>query len=237
MYLSVIIPAYNEETRIKKTLQEINHYLSNKEFPSEIIVVNDGSSDKTLQVAENLDISNLKIVNLPENKGKGYAVRQGMMQALGKYRLFTDADNSTPIKEIEILLPYLENGYDLVIGSRGIKGANVKKRQPLYRLALGKLYKVLTQLSIGLSDFSDTQCGFKVLSNKAANDILPKCLINGWSFDPEILVIAKKFNYKIKEIPVTWVDQGKTKMRIDSMAKSIVELIKIRYSLLSGKYD
>ncbi len=238
MYLSVIIPAYNEEKRIEKTLFEVQGYLSRKQYNYKIIAVNDGSKDGTAEILNELrlKLTNLEIIDNKENRGKGYVVRQGLLAAKGDWRLFMDADNSTLIEEIEKFLPYLKQ-YDIIIGSRGMEDSKIIIPQPLYRIILGKLYGLLVKIIVGLFEIKDMQCGFKLLNAKAVENILSKCQINGWSFDSEILIIAKKLGYKIKEVPVSWMDQPKTNMRFGGMAKSILDLLKIRLNLILGKYE
>ncbi len=256
MYLSVIIPAYNEEKRLPKTLEEIDRYLSRQSYPSagsgqasyEILVVNDGSKDKTAETVKSLipKIKNLKLIDNKENKGKGGVVRQGMLEAKGGYRLFTDADNSTSIDQIEKMWPYLkgtcpepaEGGYDIVVGSRDIKGAVLDPPQPFLRNAiLGEGFKLFRKIIIGLWGIEDTQCGFKCFTGESAENIFPKCKINRFAFDPEILVISKKLGYKIKEIPVYWKNDLESKVKFKSMAKMAIDLFKIRCNSIKGLYD
>jgi dolichyl-phosphate beta-glucosyltransferase len=178
MKLSVIIPAYNEEKRLPQTLEAIDFYLKNQNYDYEILVVSDGSKDKTAEVLEGIksEITNLKCIINKENHGKGYVTRQGMMQAFGDYRLFTDADNSTSIDQVEKMWPEFEKGYDVVIGSRDIKGAVLDPPQPWLRQALlGEGFKLFRKLIIGLWDVQDTHCGFKAFTKKAAEDVFPKC--------------------------------------------------------------
>jgi dolichyl-phosphate beta-glucosyltransferase len=240
MYLSVIIPAYNEEKRLPKTLEEIDKYLRKKDYDYEIIVVNDGSKDKTVEVAKSLapEIKNLVVTGYKKNQGKGYAVRFGMLEAKGDYRLFTDADNSTSIDQIEKIWPEFEKGYDVVIGSRDVKGAVLDPPQPWVRkLILGEGFKLYRKIIIGLWGLEDTQCGFKCFTKKAAEKIFQKCRINRFAFDPEILVIAKKLGYKIKEIPLYWKNDPESKVKFKSIFKIALDLIKIRWNLIAGKYD
>ena len=238
IYLSVIVPAYNEEGRLPKTLAEIDKYLRKQSYNYEILVVNDGSKDKTAEVAKNLmsEIKNLKATGYDKNQGKGYAVRFGMLEAKGEYRLFTDADNSTSIDQVERMWPEFKAGYDIVIGSRDIKGAKLSVAQSWIRMRIGDIFNLLVQITCGLWGLWDTQCGFKGFTKKATEDIFPKCRINRFAFDPEILVIAKKMGYKIKEIPVTWVNDPESKVKIKSMIKMGVDLIKIRLNLIKGFY-
>jgi len=240
IYLSVIIPAYNEEKRLPKTLREINNYLKKQTYTSEIIVVSDGSSDKTVQVARSLtsEINNLKVLDFKERLGKGFGVKHGISEAKGEYRIFTDADNSTSIDQIEKMWPEFKAGYDIVIGSRDAKGAVLAVPQPWIRkVLLGGGFKLVRKIIIGLWEIQDTQCGFKAFKQKAAQDIFSRITIRHFGFDPEVLVIAKKLGYKIKEVPITWVNDAQSKVKFKSMVKMLFETFKIRQNLISGKYD
>ena len=238
--LSVIIPAYNEERRLPKTLEDIDRYLSKQTFDYEILVVNDGSKDRTVEVAKSLlpKIKNLKITGYEKNQGKGYAVKFGMLEAKGDYRIFTDADNSTSIDQIEKMWPYFKQGCDVVFGSRNIKGAILDPPQPwLRKIILGEGFKLFRKLVLNLWGIEDTQCGFKCFTKKATEDIFPKCKINRFAFDPEILVIAQKFGYKIKEIPIYWKNDPESKVKFKWMVNMGLDLFKIRCNLLTHKYD
>ncbi len=238
MRLSVIIPAYNEEKRIGKTLEEINAYLSRQNFDYEILVVDNGSKDRTREIVRGLE-GRIKGLKLVENNGggKGKAVSVGMMSAQGDFRIFTDADNSTPIDQIEKMWPEFERGYDVVIGSRDVKGAILNPPQPWIRqVLLGEGFKFYRKVIIGLWGIEDTQCGFKGFTRKAAEEIFPKSKIDHFAFDPEILVLAKKFGYKIKEIPVVWKNDLESKVKFKSMVKMAQDLIKIRINLLKKIY-
>ena len=238
MHLSVIIPAYNEEKRIARTLEEIDKYLSKQAYDYEIIVVSDGSKDKTAEVARGLraKIKNLKIIDNQENHGKGYVVRQGLLASQGDYRLFTDADNSTSVDQIEKMWPEFEKGYDVVIGSRDIKGAVLDPPQPFRRRILGNIFNLLTQFIIGLWGVWDTQCGFKGITKRAAESVLPEMTIDRWAFDPEILIVARKKGFKIKEVPVRWENDLSSKVKFSGMVKMFFELLQIRLNLIKGKY-
>jgi dolichyl-phosphate beta-glucosyltransferase len=239
MRLSVVIPVYNEEKRIPNTLREIDKYLRGQNYDYEILVVNDGSKDRTVEIVRGLtsDIKNLKVTGYEKNQGKGYAVRFGLKEALGDYRLFTDADNSTSIDQIEKMWPEFEKGFDVVVGSRDIKGAVLDPPQPWWRqIILGEGFKLYRKLIIGLWGIEDTQCGFKGFEKEAVTKILPKCRINRFAFDPEILVLAKKFGFKIKEIPVYWKNDPESKVKFKSIFKMALDLIKIRWNLITGKY-
>ena len=240
MYLSVIIPAYNEEKRLPKTLQSIDGYLSRQPYDYEILVVNDGSKDRTVEVAKSLipQIKNLKVTGYNINQGKGYAVRFGMLEAKGDYRIFTDADNSTSIDQIEKMPPYFKQGFDIVIGSRDIKGAILDPPQPWLRhILLGEGFKLYRKLILDLWGIEDTQCGFKCFSKKAAEEIFPKCQISRFAFDPEILLIAQKLGYKMKEIPIYWKNDLQSKVKFKSIIKMALDLIKIKLNLVEGVYD
>ncbi len=250
MYLSIIIPAYNEEKRLPNTLKEIDKYLSRKDFPPnqnkfgtgqdyEIIVINDGAKDKTAQAAQALvpQIKNLRVIDNKQNHGKGFVVRQGMLGAKGKYRIFTDADNSTSIDQIEKMFPEFEKGADVVIGSRDIKGAILDPPQSASRVFVGNVFNLIVQVISGLWGIWDTQCGFKGFTEKASKDIFSKCKIDRFAFDVEVLVLAKKMGYKIKEIPITWKNDLLSTVGIKSMFKMLLEVFQIRWNMITGKYN
>ncbi len=239
MYLSVVIPAYNEEKRLPKTLLDIDKYLRKQNYEYEIIAVSDGSKDRTVETVRELEprIRNLKLIDNKENHGKGFVVRQGLLAAKGEIRLFTDADNSTSIDQIEKILPFFKEGFDVVIGSRDIKGAVLDPPQPFLRkMILGKGFRLLTHIICGTWGILDTQCGFKAFTSKAADDILPRCRIDRWAFDPEILIIGKKLGYKIKEVPVIWVNDIESKVKLKGMIRMAFDLIRIRRNLIAYKY-
>lgn len=234
-YLSVIIPAYNEEKRIEKTLLSIYQYLAKQNYDYEILVVNDGSNDRTSEVVSNLKekIKNLILINNKENRGKGYVVKQGMLEAKGKLRLFMDADNSTTIDHLEKFYPYLkENGgdYDIVIASIGIKGAKVAYGEKFYKRIFGKLGNLWIQFWL-LPGIWDTQRGFKLFSAKAGEDVFKRVEDPGWSFDVEALAIAKKLGYKIKEIPINWQNDPQSKVKLSAYPKFLIAVLKIRLKL------
>jgi glycosyltransferase involved in cell wall biosynthesis len=239
VFLSVVIPAYNEEKRLPKTLNEIFDYLSKKNFSFEVIVVNDGSKDKTAEIVRELmkRYPNLKLIDNKENRGKGAVVRQGMLEAKGKLRLFSDADHSTPISEIEKFLIEFEKGADVVIASREIKGAILDPPQPLFRRFVGEGFKILRKIVVGLWEIQDTQCGFKCFKSEVVEKIFPKCKINRFAFDPEILILAKKAGYKIKEIPVYWRNDPNSKVKFKSIFNMAKDLFKIRFNLIFKKYE
>lgn len=238
MLLSIIIPAYNEEKRITRTLAEIDRYMRNQNYDYEIIVVSDGSKDRTAEVVKGLagQIKNLKLIDNKENHGKGFVTKQGMLAAKGDYRVFTDADNSTSIDQVEKMFPQFEKGYDIIIGSRDVKGAVLNPPQPLFRVILGNIFNLYTQIAIGLWGIWDTQCGFKGMTAKSAEDVLPRCKIDRFAFDPEILKVGRKMGYKIKEIPVVWVNDLASTVGLKSMIKMAIDLLKIRWNLMTFKY-
>lgn len=240
MRLSVVIPAYNEEKRLPKTLAEIDEYLKKQDYESEILVVSDGSKDKTAEVVGGLSsvITNLRLIDNKVNKGKGYCVRQGILEAKGDYRLFTDADNSTSIDQVEKMWPEFEKGYGIVIGSRDIKGAVLDPPQPFLRnIILGEGFKLFRKIVVGLWRMEDTQCGFKCMTKAAAENVLPKCRIDRFAFDPEILIVARKQGFKIKEIPVYWKNDANSKVKLKSMIKMALDLFIIRLNDIQRKYE
>jgi len=238
MYLSVIVPAYNEQRRLPKTLSSIDSYLRKQSYDYEILVVNDGSKDKTAEVVEDLKvkIKNLRLIDNKENQVKGFVVRQGLLEAKGEYRLFTDADNSTSIDQVEKMWPEVKKGYDIVIGSRDLKESIIAVPQSWFRRRLGDVFNLFTQVTCGLWGIWDAQCGFKIFTKEAVEKIFPKCKINRFAFDPEILVIAKKLGFKIKEIPVVWINEPESKVKFKSMVKMGLDLLKIRWNLIKNVY-
>ena len=238
LYLSVIIPAYNEAERISPTLLDIDKYLSKQKYNYEIMVVSDGSTDNTVQVVKKVQqsVKNLKIIDNKENHGKGSVVRQGMLEAQGKYRLFMDADNSTTIYHLEKFWPQVKKGNDVVIASIGIRGAKIEEKAAWYRRLLGEISKYIIRIVAGLWDIQDSQRGFKLFSEKAAKKIFPKQSIMRWGFDIEILVLAKKVGFKIIEVPILWRNPGESKVTLKSYFRTFWELLKIKWNLLIDKY-
>ena len=235
--LSVIIPAYNEETRLPRTLKAVDEYLRRQSYEYEILVVNAGSTDRTKKMVQGamLQVRNLNIMDV-KNRGKGYAVKQGMLHAKGGYRVFMDADNATSLDHVEKMWPEFANGYDVVIGSRDVKGAVIAVPQVWWRRRLGDIFNLIVQLCSGLWGIWDTQCGFKGFTRKAAEEIFSKCTINRWAFDVEVLVLAKKMGYKIKEIPVRWVNDPYSRVTFSGMVKMLVEVLQITMNNIMGKY-
>jgi len=239
IYLSVIVPAYNEEARITKTLELIGDYLRQQSYGYEIIVVNDGSKDNTVRAVEALaiKIANLKLIDNHNNCGKGLAVRQGMLAAAGEIRLFMDADNSAAIEEIEKLLVHLEAGNDIVIGSRHAHGAKIAMPQPFFRRFLGWGYRLLANILAGTWSIGDTQCGFKAMNDKAAQAILPRCRIDRFAFDAEILAVAGILKFKVKEVGIVWKNDFRSTVKIVSVFDMFFDLLRLRANIIKGIYD
>jgi len=239
MRLSVIIPAYNEEKRISNTLREIDKYLRQQPYEYEILVVNDGSKDATAQTVRTMEpeIKGLRLIDNEVNKGKGGVVRQGLLAAIGEARLFMDADNSTSVDQVEKMWPEFEKGFDVVIGSRDIKGAVLDPPQPWKRIILGDIFNLVVQIILGLWGIKDTQCGFKALSAKAVNRIMPQCKIDRWAFDPEILILARGMGFKIKQIPVHWINDPDSKVKLKGAIRMLREVAEIRWNLIAKKYS
>jgi len=230
MRLSVIIPAYNEENRLPKTLKAVNEYLQKQDYEYEILVVSDGSKDRTAEVVQDLEsqIEGLRLIDNEQNHGKGYAVRQGMIEAKGDFRLFMDADNSTSIDHVEKMWSEFKAGNDVVICSRDLEESVIPQKQAWWRMRLGDIFNLIVQIFSGLWGLWDTQCGFKGFSAKAAQDIFSKAKINRWAFDVEVLVLAKQLNYTIKEIPVTWINDAHSKVNLKGMIQMLFEILQIR---------
>lgn len=238
MYLSVIIPAYNEEKRIVSTLQSICAYLSRKDFAWEVIVVNNRSKDRTAQVSREHALTCPQIRVVDESRpGKGYAVTTGMLAAQGDLRLFTDADNSTTIDHLDKMLPFFSQGYDVVIGSIALPGAKIAQGggEPLWRVVLGKLGNLWIQI-FAVPGIHDTQRGFKICTAQAAKDVFTRMTIFGWGFDVEMLAIARKFKHKIKEVPITWDNDPNSKVNFWAYPKTLLDTLKVFWNMMTGKY-
>jgi dolichyl-phosphate beta-glucosyltransferase len=236
---SIVIPAYNEGKRIGPTLERVLTYVHTQGWDAEVIVVNDGSRDNTVEIVRSFAANNpaLHLLENPGNRGKGYSVRNGMLNARGRIVLFSDADLSSPIEEAPKLFKALENGADIAIGSRWLRAETQTQRQPLHRQIFGRIFNILLRLTLGLH-FADTQCGFKAFKRAAAQEIFPHQQIERWGFDPEILFLAQKLGFKIQEVPVAWGHSGETRIHpIIDGAKMFQEMLRIRWYSLSGRYD
>lgn len=236
-YLSVIIPAYNEAERLPLTLAEIDRVLSVAEYSSEILVVDDGSKDNTAAIAERFGkiIKNLKVIKNKENHGKGFAVREGMFRAKGSVRLFTDADNSTSLEQFSRMMPYLKEGYGVVIGSRAVRGAKMAPPQPFYKRVLGRLGNWVIQLLV-LKGIKDSQCGFKCFTEDAAKKIFSLAKMNSWGFDVEALALARSLGFKIKEMPVTWVNDPRSHVKLLGYLKTLRDVIRLKIWIWRNVY-
>lgn len=237
-FLSIIIPAHNEAKRLPLTLIDLDKHLSEQEFSYEILVVNDGSTDDTAEITRRFEllIKNLKLIDNKENKGKGGVVKQGMLAAKGAWRLFMDADNSTSIVEFNKMIPYFKNGYDVVIADRDIKGSRLVPAQPWYKRILGNMGNLIIQILL-VPGIWDTQCGFKCYSQEAAEKIFGLTRISRWGFDAETLALAKKLGYKIKEIPVFWVNDTRSQVQLSTYLQVLLETAKVRWWLWRNIYN
>lgn len=236
---SIIIPAYNEGARVSATLDRVLAYVESRGWDAEIIAVNDGSRDNTAEIIRRHSLENprLWLLENPGNRGKGYSVRNGMLHARGEILLFSDADLSSPIEESEKLFAALQQGADIAIGSRWLQSHLQTQRQPFYRQAFGRIFNLMLRLTLGLR-FKDTQCGFKAFTRKAADAIFPRQQIERWGFDPELLFLAKKFDFKVAEVPVAWAHSEGTRISpLRDGTRMFLEMLKIRWNALSGKYD
>jgi len=235
---SIVIPAYNESARILATLRSVVLCVRAQGWSAEIIVVNDGSRDSTAEVVRDFaaDAPEVRLLQNPSNRGKGYSVRSGLLQALGEVVMFTDADLSAPIEEAERLFAAIAAGADIAIGSRWLEKGRQTHRQPLYRQFFGRCFNAVTRAVMGLR-FADTQCGFKAFTRAAAQTVFQLQTIERWGFDPEILFIGLKRGYRIVEVPVSWAHDERTRMSYlkDGM-KMLEEIAIIRWNAFRGRY-
>jgi dolichyl-phosphate beta-glucosyltransferase len=241
-YLSVIVPAYREEERIGKNLLEIENYLTSKNFTYEVLVVTDGSPDKTADMARSFSdrVKNLRVIENKENHGKGYVVRQGLLESKGEFRAFLDADGSTSITHVDSFLPEFEKGFDIVIGSRDVEGAYIQVHQPKYREVMGDMGNWLIRIVLGLWSFPDTQCGFKMLTGKAAQEVASRMVVDRFGFDFELIILAKKLGFKIKQMPVRWLNEEGSTVSLtgkNGFTQVLIDLYKTRMRLWGGKYN
>jgi dolichyl-phosphate beta-glucosyltransferase len=236
MKLSIIIPAYNEEKRIKETLKKIINYLNKKKTIYEIILVDDCSTDRTIEISKKIN-KNIIILKNKNNMGKGYCVKKGIQYAKNELILFTDADLATPIEEIDNMIDLINKDNDIIIASRSHPKSKIIVKQSLIRQFMGNIFPFLVKLLL-IKNISDTQCGFKLFKKKVAKEIIKYQTINRFSFDVELLFIAKKKGYKIKEVPVFWIDKKGSKLKlIKDSSKMFLDLIKIKYNSYNKRYN
>jgi len=235
---SIVIPAYNEGARLGATLEKVVAYVHAQAWDAEVIVVNDGSRDNTADIVRIFSAKDpaLRLVENPGNRGKGYSVRNGMLNARGRIVLFSDADLSSPIEEAPKLFHALEEGADIAIGSRWLRAETQTQRQPLHRQIFGRIFNLMLRITLGLK-FKDTQCGFKAFTQPAVQAIFPLQKIERWGFDPETLFLARKFNLRVQEIPVAWGHSGGSRIHplVDG-SRMFLEMLRIRWYDLTGKY-
>lgn len=240
-YLSIIIPAYNEEARLGRTLAATFDYLDAQGYTSEVIVVDDGSTDRTVEVAHSFNeraTGRLRVLKNPGNQGKGYSVRNGMLNANGEIQLFYDADLSTPLSEIpKVIEPIANNQYDVVFGSRALSPEMIGEHQSIFRQIRGRIGNLIIRALIGIN-FMDTQCGFKAFKRQAAHSVFELQKITGFGFDPEILFIAQKQGWRLLEMPVHWNHVEGSKVTMFSATLNVLlEVVNIRWNDLTGKYN
>jgi dolichyl-phosphate beta-glucosyltransferase len=237
--LSIVIPAFNEEHRLPKALERIHGYLTTRQLRAEVIVVDDGSSDGTARLVERVrqDYPEVRLVSHGKNRGKGFSVRQGMLEARGEIALFTDADLSAPIEEADKLFAALrESGYDGAIGSRAVDRSLIMVHQSRFRELIGIVFNGAVRCITGVP-FVDTQCGFKAFRRESARIIFEQQRIEGFGFDPEILFLAQRHGLVVAEIPVRWVNDPASKIHVFSdSARMFVSLFAVRWNQWRGRY-
>lgn len=238
--LSVVIPAYNEEPRIAASVAAIDAFLESRPYPSEVIVVDDGSRDGTPRVLADLQKRHprLTVLRNEPNRGKGGSVKRGVLAARGDYVLFTDADLPIPIEEVEALIGWLKQGFGVAIGSKRVPGATAVVDQPVYRRIMGRVFNRLVQWAT-VRGIYDTQCGFKCFARDAAHRLFAAQTLEGFCFDVEVLYLAQKWNIGIKEVPIRWSNRdASTSVGIvgDSL-KMARDVLKIRWRDWRGRYD
>jgi dolichyl-phosphate beta-glucosyltransferase len=229
--LSVVIPAYNEEQRLPRTIEHIERYLDGRGVNYELILVDDGSADGTRQVMDEAAARNprVRLEALPSNRGKGRALAAGVAVARGDEVLVTDADLSTPIEELEKLEAALKAGAGVAIGSRSVKGSRIEVQQPIYRVLMGKAFNLIVQIAL-LPGIWDTQCGFKLFRADVAQPVFAALTTDGFGYDPEVLFLAKRRGVRIAEVPVVWRNSAPTKvMAIRSSFDMFKHVVRVRF--------
>jgi len=235
---SIVIPAFNESGRIPATLRSVVECIRARGWDAEVVVVNDGSRDNTAEVVREFarTAPEVRLLENPKNCGKGFAVRNGILNALGEIVMFSDADLSSPMEEAEGLFAAIAGGADIAIGSRWLASSRQTHRQPLYRQFFGRCFNLLTRMVMNLP-FADTQCGFKAFTRSAAQTVFQLQTIERWGFDPEILFIALKRGYQITEVPVSWAHDARTRISyLRDGLQMLKELAIVRWNALLGRY-
>lgn len=246
MYLSVILPSYNEMRNVKAgVLSQVYSYLTKQSYDWELVLSDDGSTDGTLEELYAFAQGKKRVTVLANpHRGKGPTVISGLVKSKGEWALFSDFDQATPLSEVEKLIPYTKNGYEVVIGSREIKGAE-RKKEPIHRHIMGRVFNLIVQ-SVAIRGFQDTQCGFKLFSRRAVEKLCPKVVVYGGgtrtdaftgAFDVELLYLAQKFNFKAAEVPVSWKHVKTDRVSpIKDSALMFIDLFRIRMADAMGKY-
>ncbi len=228
-HLSVVIPAYNEEHRLGATLERVLDYLGSQPYTWELVIVDDGSRDGTAQVAREIAAGGpVRVLRNEPNRGKGFSIRRGMLEARGRYRLFSDADLSTPIEEVEGFWPHFEAGCGVVIGSRALEESRLEVRQPLHRELMGRFFNLLVRALL-VGGIRDTQCGFKMFTAEAAEAVFPRQKMAGFSFDVEVLMLARRAGFRIHEAPVRWINAPGSKVSALNGALAFVDLLALKF--------
>lgn len=232
--ITLILPAYNEVKRIAQTIAEVQAYLQEGQLSYEIIVVadgNDGTRELASQMAES--DTTLRVIGNMERRGKGYSIRQAVKLAQGSIIGYVDADNKTPIKELDKIRPWFKECYQVVFGSRGLRESHIYQAQPLYRRIGSKGFRYFMQAVVGLPGIVDTQCGFKFFEKQVALDLFNRQTIDGYMFDVEILYLARKLGYRLKEVPIDWRDDGDSRLNLFSgNVRNALDIFRIRFSKL-----
>ncbi len=241
-HLSIIIPAYKEKDRIGANLLAIKKYVDQRSFSYEILVVVDGSPDNTADIVRGYGekIAHLRVIDNPHNHGKGFVVRQGLLEARGVYRVFVDADGSTAIAHMDRAFDLFAKGADLVVGSRAVAGAYVQVRQPRYREILGNMGNVLIRTVLGLWSFPDTQCGFKAMRADVADAVASRMVVNRFGFDFELIILAKKMGFSVVQMPVRWLNEVESTVTLtgpNGFLQVLRDLCKTRFRLWMGAYN
>jgi dolichyl-phosphate beta-glucosyltransferase len=237
--LSIVIPAYNEERRLPRSLESVSKYLQQQNYTYEVIVVDDGSADRTSTVVKNFqkDYPQLQLIRLPKNRGKGFCVRTGILESKGCFVIFTDADLATPIKEVEKILPHLDKGFDVVIGSRRHADSKIVKPQNWLRRQIGRAYNQMNRW-LGIRGVEDVPCGFKGFRREAAEKIFSATKLDGYIFDAEVLYLTQNiYNLRWKQVPIEWENFPGSKINLlrDPIIMTL-DLFKIKLYDLRGLY-